>query len=206
MMGLVEVRARYARSRAALCGLCLAASLSTSACWFRKGPRVFNPPPLPVAPKVELKPVAIIMPDESLIAPVEVAALPETPRIPPLPAPAPAPAPPKRPAVAVAPKPPPVVVTEPTPEPTPVPRLGQIFTAEQTREYNRVYDEALERVRKSVAAMEKKSLTPEQSQTLETIRSFQKQAEQAHEQDLLTAVNLARRADLLAKDLAGRLP
>jgi len=32
------------------------------------------------------------------------------------------------------------------------------------------------------------------------------QAEQTREQDLVTAVNLARRADLLAKDLLERLP
>jgi hypothetical protein len=54
--------------------------------------------------------------------------------------------------------------------------------------------------------IDRKNLTPEQSKTAETIRTFQKQAEQAREQDLLTAVNIARRADLLAKDLLERLP
>jgi hypothetical protein len=38
------------------------------------------------------------------------------------------------------------------------------------------------------------------------IQTFQKQAEQARELDLVTAVNLARRADLLAQDLIKRLP
>jgi superfamily II RNA helicase len=112
-------------------------------------------------------------------------------------------APPKRTPVAVAPKPP---ITATPAEPVPVPRLGQIFTQDQQREYTRTLEEALERVRKQVAAIERRSLNADQNRTLETIRTFQKQAEQAREEDLLTAVNLARRADLLAKDLLGRLP
>jgi vacuolar-type H+-ATPase subunit E/Vma4 len=51
-----------------------------------------------------------------------------------------------------------------------------------------------------------KRLNAEQTQAVENIKTFQKQAEQAREQDLLTAANLARRADLLAKDLLERLP
>ena len=115
-------------------------------------------------------------------------------------------APPKRQPVAVAPKTVPTPPPDPQPEVVPPPRLGQVFTAEQLRDFNRSYDDSLDRVRKAVAAMEKKNLNAEQAQTLESIRAFQKQAEQAHEQDLLTAVNLARRADLLARDLLGRLP
>jgi hypothetical protein len=38
------------------------------------------------------------------------------------------------------------------------------------------------------------------------VRTYLSQAEQARDQDLVTAVNLARRADLLAKDLFERLP
>jgi hypothetical protein len=41
---------------------------------------------------------------------------------------------------------------------------------------------------------------------LNRIQTFQKQAEQARDADLVTAVNLARRADLLAQDLIKRLP
>jgi hypothetical protein len=51
-----------------------------------------------------------------------------------------------------------------------------------------------------------KALNAEQSEIAERIRTFQKQAEQARDQDLVTAVNLARRADLLAQDLVERLP
>jgi len=54
--------------------------------------------------------------------------------------------------------------------------------------------------------VEGKNLTADQKATAERIRTFRKQAEQAREQDLMTAVILARRADLLAKDLLERLP
>jgi hypothetical protein len=186
------------------CGCCLTAMLSTSSCFFKKGPRAFNPPPIYAKPVPEPKPTVVTLPGEAESGPEVMATLPETPRIPSLPAPRP-PTPPKKPAIAAAPK---AVVTpsEPAPEPIAVPRLGQIYTAEQTREYSKTLEESLDRVRRTIAVIEKKSLTPEQSQALEGIRTFQKQAEQAREQDLLTAVNLARRADLLARDLAGRLP
>ena len=51
-----------------------------------------------------------------------------------------------------------------------------------------------------------KNLTPEQKDIADRARTYLTQAEQAREQDLVTAVNLARRADLLAKDLLERLP
>jgi hypothetical protein len=51
-----------------------------------------------------------------------------------------------------------------------------------------------------------KNLTPELKDIAERARTYLSQAEQAREQDLVTAVNLARRADLLAKDLLERLP
>jgi hypothetical protein len=61
-------------------------------------------------------------------------------------------------------------------------------------------------VNRALVIVEAKNLTPEQKEMAERIRTFRKQAEQAREQDLLTAVSLARRADLLAKDLLERLP
>ncbi len=47
---------------------------------------------------------------------------------------------------------------------------------------------------------------PSRARSANRIRTFQKQAEQAREQDLVTAVSLARRAEVLAQDLVGRLP
>jgi hypothetical protein len=51
-----------------------------------------------------------------------------------------------------------------------------------------------------------RNLSPELKGIAELVRTFLSQAEQTREQDLVTAVNLAKRADLLAKDLLERLP
>jgi len=84
--------------------------------------------------------------------------------------------------------------------------LGQVFTAEQVRDYNRNLDESLERVKKVLGNLAGRRLNTEQNEVVNRIRTFQNQAEQARDQDLVTAVSLARRADLLAQDLIGRLP
>jgi hypothetical protein len=61
-------------------------------------------------------------------------------------------------------------------------------------------------VKRALETLGRKSLAGDQNDVVELIRTFQKQAEQAREQDLVTAVSLARRADLLARDLLQRLP
>ena len=185
--------------------LLLVLSLGSTSCWFRRPPRAFLPPPAqprpvivtappeaPAAPEIDANATATLPPD-----------LPSTmPSAPP--PPAPPTAPPRRPATAAAPRatPPPA----PPPETPPLPRLGQIFTAVQLREYNQTLDQSLEHVRRALAIAAGKTLNADQSEIVNRIRTFQKQAEQAREQDLVTAVNLARRADLLARDLLDRLP
>jgi hypothetical protein len=182
--------------------LLLVLLLGSTSCWFHKSPRVFVPPPAPQKPAI-------------VAAPPEVPAAPEidanaTPTLSPdLPstmpsAPPPPTAPARRPATATAPRttPPPA----PPPETPPLPKLGQIFTAAQLREYNQTLDRSLERVRRALAIAAGKNLNADQSEIVNRIRTFQRQAEQAREQDLVTAVNLARRADLLARDLLERLP
>lgn len=181
----------------------LALALTSASCWFRKSPVVFTPPPpqeqpkpptpaatLPAPPKIEGDPSNELPPRISTSMPD----VPEPPK----------PAPPVR----RAPAPPKVVATPPQPpaEQPATPRLGQIFTASQSREYNRELNEKLERVKKNLAILAGKNLNGEQAEIVTRIRTFQIQAEQAREQDLVTAVNLARRADLLAQDLVERLP
>jgi hypothetical protein len=61
-------------------------------------------------------------------------------------------------------------------------------------------------VKKALGTLAGKSLNAEQKEITIRITTFQKQAEQAREQDPVTAVSLARRADVLAKDLLERLP
>jgi len=182
--------------------LLLALSLGSTSCWFHKSARVFVPPPAPQ------KPVIVAAPPEVPAAPEidaeSTATLPsELPSTMPS-TPPPPPAPARRPATAAAPRatPPPA----PQPETPPLPKLGQIFTAAQLREYNQTLDQSLETVRRVLAVAAGKNLNADQSEIVNRIRTFQRQAEQAREQDLVTAVNLARRADLLARDLLGRLP
>lgn len=87
------------------------------------------------------------------------------------------------------------------------PKLGQIFTPEQEREYNRTIDENLDRVRKALAVLSKKNLNPDQTKAATLITAFQKEAEQAREaHDLANAELYARRAATLADDLLTRVP
>jgi hypothetical protein len=180
--------------------LCALAMLVCSGCWFQKArPVAFTPPPphppakpgpapvLPAPPLLTIDVAGLLPPD----LPMAVPDLPEPPK----------PQPRPRPPVVVGPKAP----TTPPDQPA-TPKLGPLFTAEQTREYTRDLEDTLERVRRELISLGRKRLNADEVMTVERIRTFQKQAEQARQENLVTAVNLARRADLLAQDLLGRLP
>ncbi len=181
-------------------GTCLLAMVGASGCLFQQKPRpvAFTPPPphpptkpeprpqLPVPPELQSELAIILLPDSSELFPN----LPEPPK----------PVKPKTPIIA-GPKPP----INPGPD-TPTPRLGQIFSAEEIRAYTNNLNASLVRVNDALGKIERRRLTREDVVTVERIKTFQKQAEQARQEDLVTAVNLARRADLLAQDLLGRLP
>ncbi len=185
-----------------------ALSLGSTSCWSpfhkTKAARVFVPPPARPRPPLPTKP-AELPPAPEIDAPsfeippdmeVPAGALAKLPPAGDPPVTQPKPQPPKR---AATPEPPPRL------EPPP-PKLSQIFTADQLRENNRIIDESSETVKRVLARAAGKTLNAEQSEILNRIQIFQKQAEQARESDLVTAVNLARRADLLAQDLLKRLP
>jgi len=181
----------------------LALSVGSSSCWFHKSPRAFvPPPPRPAAPapnQPELPPQPPVAADVPAAQPTDPSSTAlQLPEIQPPPAPRP-----RRGVVTAAPKPASPAPPQSTEAP---PKLGQIFTPDQLREYNRVLEESLDRVRKALAVVAGKNLNAEQGEIANRIRTFQRQAEQAREQDLVTAVSLARRADLLAQDLLGRLP
>jgi hypothetical protein len=179
--------------------ICAASLLVCSGCLFQKTRAVaFTPPPprppakLGPAPELPAPPLLTI--DLSSLLPPGIPA-----NIPDLPEP-PKPQPKPRPPVVAGPKAPTTLPDQPV-----TPKLGPLFTPEQTREYTKNLDDSLERVKNQLAALSKKRLNAEQVVTLDRIRTFQKQAEQARQEDLVTAVNLARRADALAQDLLGRL-
>jgi hypothetical protein len=114
----------------------------------------------------------------------------------------PAPRPPRTP-VANLPKPVPPPLENP---PAPAPKLAQILSPDESRRNNQELDQSMDRVRRALATVGNRSLSPELKAIVERVRTYLSQAEQTREQDLVTAVNLARRADLLAKDLLERLP
>src|ERR1700722_4514529 len=188
-----------------------ALSLATTSCLRQQQQktqvRPFTPPPprtwpavpdtlpkLPDAPQIAADSASIVPPQLPEITPDTMPELPDAPkRVA------------RRPAAPILQPKPPATGTAPLESPTP-PQLAQIYTLEEQRENKRILDESLDRVIRNVATIEGRNLTAEQKDTLERIRTFKKQAEQAREQDLLTAVSLARRADLLAKDLLEHLP
>lgn len=184
--------------------LVVAMSLGSSSCFFKKPIRTFSPPPLPPAPRIPVVPPdPVASPPEIVVANIDPG-LPANPvELPAIPGP-PAPPPPKRQPVATAPKTP---STPPQPSPAPgepapvAPRLGQLLTDEQRREYNRAVDDSLTRVKNALVTISAKRLNADQVRIVDSIKSFQRQAEQGRDDDLVNAASLARRADLLASDL-----
>jgi hypothetical protein len=188
-------------------GICALSLASTSCLRQKTQARVFTPPPARARPQ-PVEDASPTLPDAPQIAADQASIVP-----PPLPEnpdlTAEIPEAPKRearrPATPVAPVPKPATQGPVAPAAV-APRLAQMLTPEEQRENVRVLDESLDRVNRALLIVEGKNLTADQKETAERIRTFRKQAEQAREQDLLTAVSLARRADLLAKDLLERLP
>jgi chromosomal replication initiation ATPase DnaA len=90
--------------------------------------------------------------------------------------------------------------------PAPQPRLGEILSPEELREHVESYDRSLRNTRGMLTQISKHLLTAEQSQTAARIQTFLRQAEETRRPDLVAAANLARRAELLAKDLLSQLP
>jgi len=199
MPDLLHPRAGFLTRKAAAT-LWMAGAIGASSC--HKAVRTFMPPPTPVrmpqpaspAPEIELpaevsfKPALYDFPRQ----PDPFARLPELP----------APRPPRAP-VANIPKPVPPAVENP---PAPAPKLAQILTPDESRRNNLELDQSMDRVRRALAMVGNRNLSPELKDVVERVRTYLSQAEQTREQDLVTAVNLARRADLLAKDLLERLP
>lgn len=185
-----------------------ALSLASTSCLRQKTQaRVFTPPSPRERPVVtdtvpKLPDAPEIAADEASVSPPQLPALtpdtmPEVPEAPKRVA--------RRPVPTVVPPKPAATGTEAAPTPAP-PRLAQLLTPGEERDNTRTLDECLDRVNRALTAVEGKNLTADQKETVLRIRTLRKQAEQAREQDLLTAVSLAKRADLFAKDLLERLP
>ena len=177
-------------SRKLTATLWMAGAIGASSC--HKAVRTFMPPPAPVrmpqpaapAPEIAL-PAEVAF--ELVFAQFPRQADPFA-RLPELPAPRPA-----RPPVANTPKPVPPPVENP---PTPAPKLAQILTPDESRRNNQELDQSMDRVRRALAMVGNRNLSPELKDVVERVRTYLSQAEQTREQDL-RPVN-QQGADLLA--------
>ena len=181
--------------------LWLAGAVAISSCAHHQAPRAFSPPPvrakakpIPAAPEIAPPPEVAFEP-AVYDFPRQTDPSSRFPTLPPPRAP--------RAPVANAPKPAPAPIENP---PAQAPKLAQILTPDENRRNTQELEQYTESVRRALTKVAGRNLTPEQKDIAERVQTYLKQAEQAREQDLVTAVNLARRADLLAKDLLERLP
>jgi hypothetical protein len=85
------------------------------------------------------------------------------------------------------------------------PLLGQIMTEEQKAEYRHIYETNAGAANRILSSFAVRKLAGEQLETLARIRSFLQQAAEARATDWSLAANLARRAAVLASELAGRV-
>ena len=86
------------------------------------------------------------------------------------------------------------------------PRLGQMLSDDQRRDYETHIHDALERARANLSkARSNTKLTDAQQRMAAQVETFIYQAEDRRKTDLVSARSLAERADLLARDLAESL-
>ena len=188
-------------------------------------PPVTLPPPIQqstkpvvVAPNVEAAPAAVPKqtPPTDIVSPKpNVAPPPETPAKKPAAKPkttrrgsartAPPQAPPvKETPQAVPPQAPPVKETPPAAEAKP-PQLGELLDETQRAAYAQQYDESIALAKKSLAAASGSKLNAAQSDAVQRIEGFIKEAEQFRATDIRTASQLAARAASLGRDLQSSL-
>jgi hypothetical protein len=110
------------------------------------------------------------------------------------------------PAQAAVPATPVAPATPATAAPTASPgQLGQILSPEEKAQLTRSLDQSVTSARALVARSSGRTLSVDQLETVKMIRALVAQAEAARASDLSVAAQLARRAELLARDLAASL-
>ncbi len=197
--------------------LVLVLSLAMGGCWFGRKKQQTPAAPPPSAPITSTTPkTKPIEPPPVTVPSKPVQSLPDLPQIQSTEGPAETP-PPKPPVKAVtrkAPKKPPTVpvaANTPTAPPattpasatgaSPVPQLGVLLTPEQHNQYEAEYARDMASAMDGLVHVLESALPPAKKESMNRIRSFMRQAEEAHSRDLATAAQLARRAAVLAQDL-----
>ena len=189
-------------------------SATLTGCWsFRKKAKQPLPPLNPPVIVLPAPGTPMDLPPEAT-SPIKIEPSPPPPEVtiikPELPPPSekkPTRAPPKpnarKPVAAPAPAMPappvPTVTEAPVTQP---PQLSELIPDEKRAELSREIDQSLERARATLSIASHRTLSRRQNETANRVRTFIRQAEEARSRDISTAVQLARRADLLAQDLA----
>lgn len=193
----------------------LVLSLLLNGCWFgKKKQPVSVPPPAPKKvkleppPAVETKPVATAPPGATIEQPLPPPPAEQQPQAKP-PKRTPRTRPPSAARGSVKKTPaapaPPVVESTPPQQPAPAGKLGEILTDEQKLEYRRSFQQSDSAARQLISTITRHQLTSDQQDVLARIRSFLQQATEAASNDWSLAAQLARRAELLARDLASTI-
>ncbi|MBI5280987.1 MAG: hypothetical protein HY858_04830 [Candidatus Solibacter usitatus] len=202
--------------RQALMVLLLASVAGQGGCWFKRAPKAPAPPAAPAA-KVETPKALPAKPrplEEPQSPPVQLPVPEQEPTVirpkletPPPPKPPPA----KRRPIPAASKPKPVEpqpnATEPGAQPATVagPALGEVLSDSQRQAYRQTLEENLAQAKRYLGEIRGRSLTREHAENATRVRAFVRQAEEARGRDLGAAVQLSRRAALLARDLVESL-
>jgi hypothetical protein len=111
---------------------------------------------------------------------------------------APATAPATNPAIS-APAPAPAVPSAP---PAPAPKLGDVLTPDERKQYSASIDQSLSHAQTSLNSIAGRQLNKDQQAEVEQIRNFMQQAQGSRGSDPGGAKSLAERAEVLARDLA----
>jgi hypothetical protein len=174
---------------------------------------------LPPAPQVAAKPAPLPEPQfetppeiDTPLPPIDIPAF--TLAMPPAPeTPTPKPVTVRRPTTTpVTPTPTTPVPTTPEaeqPPPVPVPttpQLSEILTDDRRRQYEADFLASVTTAQTAVKRASGRKLNAMQKQTVQRINTFLQQAEESKSKDLVTAVQLAHRANVLGQDLLKSLP
>ncbi len=92
--------------------------------------------------------------------------------------------------------------TPPPASTAPAPKLGDILTPDEQRQYSAAIDRSLAHAQASLNAIGGRQLNKDQQAQVEQIRNFVQQAQSTRASDPAGAKSLAERAEVLARDLA----
>ncbi len=183
----------------------LALAVSLSGCSWRKRPAPVPLPPPPLPSPVQPDPPAPMPPPGIEPRQEELPADPapgiEEKELPPAPKP---PAPPRR-RVSPAPAAPAPPEPEEAAAAAPAPQLGEVLTPDRRAVLQGQYDAAAAQAKQDLERIAGRKLNAGQNQSAARVRAFLAQAESLVATDPSSAAELARRAALLARDLANSL-